>query len=328
MSDHATHLAPGQVILSRLSGVATSGLTTAILVAVLIVMPVMLGGSWIFTLGLCFANSIGVLAVSLLVRYGGEVSIGHTFFTALGAYSVGVLDTSYGISLWASVPLALLLGVMFGLLFAWPSRNLHGIYLAVTTLALALAVPEMINNFDTLTGGYEGLYVATPFIPGIEMGLQRYYVALFLLVLVCLAVARLRRSRQGMALLLAKTNAAAADAFGTRRVWARLSIMGISGGIGAICGAALAFSGSTVSPGGFTFWQAIFLLVGSVVSFYGLSLTRVLIGGAFVTLVPQLLSASGAWIPVLYGLALLGMILLGHYLPRIREMMSRKSEAA
>lgn len=312
--------------LTRFGALVSPGAITAILTALLVVMPFLLGGSWTFTLGLCFANSIGVLAVSLLVRYGGEVSIGHTFFTALGAYSVGVLDTRYGISLWASVPLALFLGVIFGIVFAWPSRNLHGIYLAVTTLALALAVPEMINNFDALTGGYEGLYVATPLIPGADMGLQRYFAALVMLVLVCLAVARLRLSRQGMALLLAKTHPAAADAFGTRRVWARLSVVAISGGIGALCGATLAFSGSTVSPGGFTFWQAIFLLVGSVVSFYGLSLPRVLIGGAFVTLVPQLLSSSGAWIPVFYGLALLGMILLGHYLPRIRKALNRTSE--
>lgn len=328
MSDQATHMTPVPTVLSRATAVATPGLTAGLLMAALAVMPFLLGGSWTFTLGLCFANSIGVLAVSLLVRYGGEVSIGHTFFTALGAYSVGVLDTRYGISLWASVPLALMLGVTFGILFAWPSRNLHGIYLAVTTLALALAVPEMINNFDSLTGGYEGLYVATPFLPGIDMGLQRYYVALVMLGIVCFAIARLRLSRQGMALLLAKTHPAAADAFGTRRVWARISIMGISGGIGALCGATLAFSGSTVSPGGFTFWQAIFLLVGSVVSFYGLSLPRVLIGGAFVTLVPQLLSASGAWIPVFYGLALLGMILLGHYMPRIRKALNRKSETS
>ncbi len=176
-----------------------------------------------------------------------------------------------------------MLGLAFGIVFAWPSRYLQGIYLAVTTLALALAVPEMINNFDGLTGGYEGLYVATPLIPGVDMSLQRYFVGLGLLIAVTYAVAHLRLSRQGMASLLAKTHPAAADAFGTRRVWARVAIMGISGAIGAICGAALAFSGSTVSPGGFTFWQAIFLLVGSVVSFYGLSMYRVLIGGAFVT---------------------------------------------
>ncbi len=311
-------------MMQRLRGLGATAAPIWVLTAVLLVLPFTLGGSWTFMLGLCFANSIGVLAVSMLVRYGGEVSIGHTFFTALGAYSVGILDTRYGISLWASVPLALFMGVVFGILFAWPSRNMHGIYLAVTTLALALAVPEIINNLDALTGGYEGLYVATPFVPGIEMELQRYYVALALLLAATFAVARLRLSRQGMAMLLAKTHPAAADAFGARRVWARVAVMGISGGIGAVCGAALAFSGSTVSPGGFTFWQAIFLLVGSVVSFYGLSMPRVLIGGAFVTLVPQLLSASGAWIPVFYGLALLGMILLGHYMPRIQKALARE----
>lgn len=321
MSDQATPMTRHHQTLPPLQRLIASGATNWLLIAVLCALPFLLGGSWTFTLGLCFANSIGVLAVSLLVRYGGEVSIGHTFFTALGAYAVGVLDTRYGVSLWASVPLALILGVVFGVLFAWPSRNLHGIYLAVTTLALALAVPEMINNLDHITGGYEGLYVATPLLPEIKMGLQRYYVGLAMLVAVAFAVARFRHSRQGMSLLLAKTHPAAADAFGTRRVWARIAVMGISGGIGALCGATLAFSGSTVSPGGFTFWQAIFLLVGSVVSFYGLSLPRVLIGGAFVTLVPQLLASEGAWIPVFYGLSLLGMILLGHYLPRIQKAL-------
>nr|WP_274705639.1 branched-chain amino acid ABC transporter permease [Salipiger pentaromativorans] len=292
------------------------------LAAALILLPLLVGGSWIFALGVCFANSIGVLAVSVLVRYGGEVSIGHSFFAAVGAYSVAVLDTRFGLSLLASLPLALALGVVSGVAFAWPSRKLSGIYLAVSTMALALAVPELINNADGLTGGYEGLYVSQPVIPGIAMSLQRYYAALIVLVAVVYGLARLRHSRQGLQLLLAKAHPAAADAFGTRRVWARVAVMGISGGIAALCGAMLGFAGSTVSPSGFTLWSSIFLLVGSVVSFYGLSLPRALVGGAFLTLVPQFLSASGAWIPVLYGLALLGMILLGHYLPRLRAMIA------
>lgn len=327
MSENTTQTTQERPLLQSGQTLLSPMLINSVLIAALIVTPFLIGGSWVFTLGLCFANSIGVLSVSLLVRYGGEVSIGHTFFTAIGAYSVGILDAKYGVSLLVSVPLALVLGVIFGIIFAWPSRKLSGIYLAVTTLALALAVPEMINNMDALTGGYEGLYVSTPLIPGIDMGLQRYYVALVMLILVTLAVARLRRSRQGMAMLLAKTHPAAADAFGTRQVWARIAVMGISGGIAALCGAALAFSGSTVSPGGFTFWAAIFLLVGSVVSFYGLTLSRVLIGGAFITLVPQLMSSSGAWIPVFYGTALLGMILLGHYLPRIRKARNTSEDS-
>ncbi|WP_239025126.1 branched-chain amino acid ABC transporter permease [Rhodoligotrophos defluvii] len=309
-------------------GIAPAEMLGYAVIAVLVCLPWFVGGSWVFALGVCFANAIGVLSVSMLVRYGGEVSIGHAFFAAIGAYCVAILDTRYGLSLPVSLPLAVVLGVASGVLFAWPSRRLSGIYLAVSTMALALAMPELINNLDSLTGGYEGLYVSQPVLPGVSMSYQRYYIALLALVAVTYALARLRQSRQGLALLLAKSHPAAADAFGTSRVWARVSVMGISGGIAALYGAVLGFAGSTVSPSGFTLWSSIFLLVGSVVGFYGLTLPRALVGGAFLTLVPQLLSASGAWIPVLYGLALLGMILIGHYLPRIREIAGHRKEAA
>lgn len=325
MSDqNIVYESPASKLQQIMGGNLTSGMLTFGLVAVLCVLPIFIGGSWMFSLGICFANSIGVLAVSTLVRYGGEVSIGHGFFAAIGAYSVAVLDTRYGVSILVSVPLALTLGVIAGVLFAWPSRKLSGIYLAVSTMALALAVPEMINNADGLTGGYEGLYVSQPAIPGIKMSYQRYYAALVVLIAVVYALARLRQSRQGLTLLLSKAHPAAADAFGTRKDWARIVVMGISGGIAALCGAMLGFSGSTVSPSGFTLWASIFLLVGSVVSFYGLTLVRALVGGAFLTLIPQFLSASGAWIPVLYGLALLAVILFGHYLPRIKDRIAER----
>lgn len=61
-----------------------------------------------------------------------------------------------------------------------------------------------------------------------------------------------------------------------------------------------------------------------MVSFYGLTLGRALIGGAFLTLVPQILASQGAWIPVLYGTALLAVILIGHHAPRIRQALERR----
>jgi branched-chain amino acid transport system permease protein len=290
-------------------------------------LPFLVSGSWLYSLGVCFANSIGVLAVSVLVRYGGEVSIGHSFFVAIGAYTVAILEAHLGLSMIVSLPAALVFGVVLGIAFAWPSRNISGIYLAVSTMALALAIPEFIDSADAWTGGYEGLYVAKPVLPGVAMSLQRYYVPLAVLVAVVYLLANLRHSRQGMALLLARSHPAAADAFGWRRVWARISVMGISCGIAALAGAMLAFSSSTVSPGAFTLWSSIFLLVGSVVSFYGLTLGRALIGGAFLTLVPQLLDSSGAWIPVLYGLALLLVILTGHFTPKLVEWVKIRREA-
>ncbi len=306
--------------------VASERIVASAIIPMLILLPLFVAGSWTYALGVCFANSIGVLAVSALVRYGGEVSIGHSFFAAVGAYSVAILETRAGLPLSISLPVALVAGILCGIAFAWPSRRLSGIYLAVSTMALALAMPEIIVNADTWTGGFEGLYVSKPLIPGIGIELQRYYVPLAALAVVVYCLSRLRQSRQGRALLLARSHPAAADAFGTRRAWARVSIMGISGGIAAISGAMLAFASSAVSPTVYTFWSSIFLLVGSVVSFYGLTLPRALIGGAFLTLVPQVLSGSGAWIPVLYGLVMLVVILAGHYGPQLSSTLFRRGE--
>ena len=293
--------------------------TTALLVAVLAALPLAFQGFWLYSLGLCFANALGVLAVTCLVRYGGEVSIGHSFFVAAGAYTVAIADRSLGLSALVSVWPAIALGVALGVGFAFPSRKLSGIYLAVTTMALALALPELILQAGPLAGGFEGLYVSRDLLPGVPKPLQQYYFALLGLVAATAMLGRLRQSRQGAALLTARSHPAAAEAFGVGRDWARLSVMGISGGLGAASGATLAFTSSTVSPNSCTLWTSIFLLVGSVVSVYGLTLPRALLGGAFVTLVPQLLAGSGDWIPILYGVALLAIILVGHYLPQWRS---------
>lgn len=283
--------------------------------AALALLPALAGGYWTFTLGLCFANAIVILAVSFVVRYGGEVSIGHGVFAAVGAYTVALAERYLGVSLLVSLPLAAVAGGVLGLLFAYPSRNLSGIYLAVATMALALALPEVLLYFSGVTGGYEGLYVKRDAIPGLSRELQRYYLPLAGLVAVVLLLRHFRRSRQAMALLLIRTSAPAAESFGVRRGWARLSCMALSGGIAAVGGALLAFSSSTVSPNSFTLWTSIFLLVGSVVSLYSLSLVGSLVGGIFLTLVPLVLAGAGNWVPILYGGALMAVVLGANALP-------------
>ena len=326
MSDALAPARPGQVAVPP--GRLVVRAATVLLVMALAALPLFVQGSWIYALGITFANAVAVLSVSVLVRYGGEVSIGHGFFAAVGAYTVAIMEQRLGVSILVSLPVGVALGVVSGIAFAWPSRNISGIYLAVSTMALALALPEIVNNAASWTGGYQGLYVAAPAVPDVPMSLQRYYVPLLALVLATLAIAQLRHSRQGMAMLLVRTHPAAADAFGTPRVWARVAVMGISCGVAALAGCMLAFASSTVSPSGFTLWQSIFFLVGSVVSVYGLTLPRALIGGAFLTLVPQLLSASGAWIPVMYGVALLAVILAGHFAPRLGALVRRSGGAS
>jgi branched-chain amino acid transport system permease protein len=197
------------------------------------------------------------------------------------------------------------LGAVAGFVFAFPSRRLSGIYLAVGTMALALALPEILIGFEKITGGFEGLYVARDLVPGVPKALQRYYLALAILGLVCLALAQFRRSPQGMALLMARAQPRAAEAIGITKSWARISVFTLSAAVASLAGSLAAFASSTVSPNSFTFWSGIFLLVGSVVSLNGLSLAAALAGGAFITLVPTYLAHAGDWVPILYGAALI-----------------------
>jgi len=281
----------------------------------LLLLPLVAGGYWTFTLGLCFANAIAIISVSFLVRYGGEVSIGHGVFVAAGAYTVALMEKYFGLSLLFSLPVAAVVGAAMGLVFAYPSRNLFGIGLSVTTMALALALPEVLLHFSSVTGGYEGLYVKLDALPVMGKSLQRYYLPLMGLFLVVALLWRFRRSRQATALLLIRTSAHAAESFGVRRSWARLSCVALSAGIAAIAGALLSFSSSTVSPNSFTLWTSIFLLVGSVVSLYSLSVVGSIVGGLFLTLMPLLLAGAGDWVPILYGGALLGVVLGVNALP-------------
>ncbi|MDH2352272.1 branched-chain amino acid ABC transporter permease [Bradyrhizobium sp. SSUT112] len=294
----------GSVDAARLSMLA--------LVAALALLPLLAGGFLLYSLSLCFANALAVLSVSMLVRYGGEVSIGHSFFVALGAYAVAIVEHRLGLSIAVSLPLAILLGAGAGFAFAFPSRRLSGIYLAVATMALALALPEILIGFEKLTGGFEGLYIAQDLVAGVSKALQRYYVALVVLVVVCLALAHFRRSAQGLALLIAQAQPRAAEAMGITRSWARISIFTVSAALASLAGALTGFASSTVSPNSFTFFSGVFLLVGSVVSLNRLSLPAALVGGAFITLVPTYLANAGDWVPILYGAALVVVTLVAN----------------
>lgn len=283
-----------------------------LLLGVLTVIPAVAGGFWTYSLGVCMANAVAVLSVGFLLRYGGEVSIGHSFFLAFGAYCTAILERQLGLSAAIGLPVAAVAGAVLGIAFAWPSRALSGIYLAIATMALALAVPELILQAGPIAGGYEGLYVSRPLVPGMTIELQRYYLPLVVLGLVVLLLARFRRSRQGLMLLTARDHPRAAEAFGFSRGYARLAAFAISAAVASVAGSLLAFSASTVSPNSFTLSTAIYLLVGTVVSFGSLGLVGGLAGGAFITLVPQVFAAWGDWVPVIYGAALLLVVTLGH----------------
>lgn len=296
-----------------------------LVVLALAALPFWLSNFWTYTLSLTLANAIGILSVSFLIRYGGEVSIGQNFFAAGGAYAVAILQTRYGVPFPIGAIVGTVAGVLTGLVFSWPSRNLSGVYLSVATLALGLCVPEILLQWSSVTGGFEGLYVEPNLIPGLAASVQQFYVALAGLAIAAIALARFRGSRYGLALLTARYNPKAAEAFGMSLPRVRLLVFAVSSGIAGFGGSVLAFASSTVSPNSFSFWTSVYLLVGAVVSLYSTRIIGAVVGGMFITLVPLLMSEYGEIVPIIYGLALFGVIYMANVVvPSIQAAIRRR----
>ncbi len=295
------------------------------LLLLLLVVPWVAPSFWTYILALSLANAIGVLSVSVVIRYAGEVSIGQNFFIAVGAYAVAILQARLGVPFPVGVAFGTLLGCVMGLAFAWPSRKLSGVYLSVATLALGLCVPELLLHWTDITGGFEGINVKPNLVAGVPGGIQQFYVALGGFAIVVIALARFRHSRYGIALLTARHHAKAAEAFGMPLASVRLLVFALSAGIAGFGGSILAFASSTVSPNSFTFWSSVYLLVGSVVCLYSTKPSAAFFGGLFITLLPQLLSDYGELVEIIYGFTLFVVIYLFNIvLPHLQAAIRRK----
>ena len=108
--------------------------------------------------------AIAGLGLMILVGQSGQVSLGHSAFMAIGAYSVVILQNKLGFSFLLALPSAGLISAIIGFLIALPTTKLHGIYLAILTLAISVLVEDLIVLAAPITGGVNGM-----FAPDIEI---------------------------------------------------------------------------------------------------------------------------------------------------------------
>ena len=118
-----------------------------------------------FTLVLAYA--VAALGLNLLLGYSGQISLGHGAFFALGAYTTAILVAKSGWPHLATIPVAAAICFAAGFAVGIPALRLHGLYLALVTLGLAVATPQLIKRFDGLTGGTQGLSAPPPAVAGL-----------------------------------------------------------------------------------------------------------------------------------------------------------------
>ena len=140
----------------------TRVLLVAGLAVVAVAVPFLFGEYRVGQFTLVLVYAVAVLGLNLLVGYSGQISLGHGAFFALGAYTAALLIEKASVPYLLSVPAAGAVCFAAGFMFGVPALRLHGLYLALVTLGLAIALPQLIKRFDGLTEGTQGMTVEQP----------------------------------------------------------------------------------------------------------------------------------------------------------------------
>jgi branched-chain amino acid transport system permease protein len=240
-----------------------------------------------------------LLAIGLYVAVGqaGLLNLGHAAFFAVGAYTMGMLNTSLGLSYFVVLPIAMLIAMLFGLLLAIPTLRLRGDYLAVATIGFAQVVQIVLTNAG-IFGGVRGIsnIAPPPSIGPLEFGvlnpLPFDWLVLTLILLSYAAVRQLERTHIGRAWSAVRADEDVAELMGVPTFHYKALALALSAGIAGLAGATYATKVSFISPETFDASLAILLLAALVLGGTR-SLLGAVLGTALVAYLPERFRAFG-----------------------------------
>jgi branched-chain amino acid transport system permease protein len=281
-----------------------------VLLAAACVLPFMVSNYLVFQLTLVVVYSIALLGLNILAGFNGQISLGHGAFFAIGAYTAAILLDQGGIPYWATVPIAAAVCLISGFLFGIPALRLEGIYLALATFSLAIAVPQLLKfrGFERWTGGVQGLVIDRGDVPaGLPLNADQwfYFFCLAIAVVMFWIGANLLRGRVGRAIVAIRDHPIAAASMGIDTSRYKAITFGISAMYTGVAGALSALLAQFVSPDSFSFFLSISLLVGAVVGGVA-SIWGAVFGAFFIVYVPNWadqITKAAPW--AIYGLVLL-----------------------
>jgi branched-chain amino acid transport system permease protein len=272
-------------------------MASLVILALLIATPLFVKNFFIFQMTMWLIYAIAVLALNILTGASGQFSLGQSAFYAIGAYTSAILIEHGNVNYILTLPIAGIICFIAGFLFGLPALRLSGIYLALATFALAVAMPQLLKLgvFEHWTGGVQGLVVTKPEAPEIfaTMGLKvsqdmwLYYFTLVVSIMIYVFSVNLLKSRSGRAMMAIRDNEIAASAMGVDVSLYKTLAFGVSAGITGVAGGLGGIAVQFVAPDGYTIQLAVALFLGMVVGGVGW-LPGSLAGAAFIVFVPNI----------------------------------------
>ncbi|MFW3471141.1 branched-chain amino acid ABC transporter permease [Streptomyces microflavus] len=298
--------------------------TYAVLIAsvLLLALPFYLDRFWLQAGLFAMAAAIGAIGLNMLTGATGQLSMGHAFFLAVGAYSYCILAgesstenghalTGLGLPTWLAAILAVLLAGAAGGVFSPIAGRLRGAYLGIATLALIFIGQHILFNAGSLTGGYNGRAVpplslfgftfddtevvvaAVPFGSSEKL----WYVGLAALLLAALFARGVLRGRPGRAMNAIRDHRIAAGVMGVPVARYRAGVFVLSSMYAGLAGVLLALVFQRTVPEYFGMILSLEYLAMIVIGGLG-SVAGAVVGAFFVSLLPQVLTHYSDSLPL------------------------------
>ena len=254
------------------------GIVAGVLLLVAIAFPLVVDNPYLVSVAVtAFVTAIAVYGLDVLLGYTGQLSLAHAGFFGIGGYTVGILTAEQGFSFWAALPLALALTSLLAHLIGLAALRTRHDYFAIFTLAVGVMIVIVIDRWEGLTGGTDGLIgIPRPSPIGplrFESLTAQYYLVLGFLLLTIYVVWSLVHSLVGRTFLAVRNSedlarAVGIDAGRTHQLAFVISAT-LAGLGGALYAVFLGYIGPAMGNVQMTFMMLVYLMIGGVASLAG-----------------------------------------------------------
>ena len=271
------------------------GVALSLLLLTAILFPLLVDNPYLISVVItAYVTAIAVYGLDVMLGYTGELSLAQGGFFGIGGYSAGILMATYEVSFWIALPAAVVMTAALGYVIGLAALRTRGDYFAIFTLAVGVMIVIIIERWEGVTGGTDGL-IGIP--PPSSIGPLRfdsltaqYYLVLFFLVLTIYVVWSLVNSLVGRTFVAVRNSEELARAVGIDAGKTHQLSFVISAALAGLGGALYAVFLGYIGPamGGvqMTFMMLVYLMIGGVASLAG-----PLVGTLLVTGLMQFLQA-------------------------------------
>lgn len=279
---------------------------------VMVMLPALLDSRWLAVATTFVIFTIVALSQDIILGKAGMFNMGQALFFGLGAYTTAVFNSVFGWPLLATLPLAIVIPALFGIILAGPIIHLRGDYLLVVTIGFNIVFVQAVqNNLFGVTGGPNGIFGLEMLeLPGL-MSFQEftpYYAALAALLLTLFVIRNLESSKIGRALHYLREDDLAAGSIGINTRIYKIFAFSIGAGIAGMAGTIYANQYSAVSPEAFDFIQSV--LFFSIVIVGGSSVPGILLGVFVMFVLPEIFREFATWRYFIFGFAMIFTMIL------------------